>query len=80
MLFARFTCIIVRPLLCLETTMDESNETETSLAKEITIEVAKAVAVTVVSNVAGIGLFIGIGLVAKKIQDRKARKETPKTD
>ncbi|AWN05984.1 hypothetical protein SEA_PHERRYCRUZ_27 [Streptomyces phage PherryCruz] len=80
MLFARFTCFIVRPLLCLENTMDESNETETSFAKEIATEVVKAVAVTVVSNVAGIALFVGIGLAAKKIQDRKARKETPKTD
>jgi hypothetical protein len=60
--------------------MDESNETETSFAKEIATEVVKAVAVTVVSNVAGIALFVGIGLAAKKIQDRKARKETPKTD
>lgn len=60
--------------------MTESHESETSFAKEIAIEVAKSVAITVVSNVAGIGLFIGIGLAAKKIQDRKARKESAKND
>lgn len=58
--------------------MNENFETETSLGKEIATEVAKAVAITVVSNVAGIALFIGIGLAAKKIQDRKARKEQNK--
>lgn len=55
--------------------MNENFESETSLAKEITKEIVKSVAITAVSNVAGIALFIGIGLAAKKIQDRKARKE-----
>jgi len=54
--------------------MNENFETE-SFAKEITKEIVKAVAVTVVGNVAGIALFVGIGLAAKKIQDRKSRKE-----
>jgi len=58
--------------------MNESHETETSLAKEIAIESAKAVAVSIVANAAGVALFIGIGLVAKKVQDRKARKENNK--
>lgn len=58
--------------------MNEDFETENSFAKEIAVEVVKAVAVSVVANAAGVALFIGIGLAAKKIQDRKARKEKNK--
>jgi len=55
--------------------MDETFETEDSFGKEIAKEVAKAVAVSIVGNAAGIALFLGLGFAAKKIQDRKARKE-----
>ena len=56
------------------TTLETTDVTEQSFAKEFAKGVAKDAAISVAAHVLAVGVLAATGLVIKKVQDRKAKK------